>query len=147
MERINPHGTSDDASNFHSAAEMVNFATPGYQNSQYSLSTVFKGTVNIDPETFSPDNDGYQDILNINYQFAEPGNVANVRIYDRNGRLIRNLVNNELLGLQGTFKWDGITEDKSKSRIGIYIIYFEVFNPSGDQKVYKKSAVLAGFLD
>ncbi|MEX2379611.1 MAG: hypothetical protein WD530_02640, partial [Vicingaceae bacterium] len=75
-----------------------------------------------------------------------PGNVGNVRIYDRNGRMIRNLVNNELLGLQGTFKWDGITEENSKARIGVYVIYFEVFNPNGDQKVYKKSAVLAGFL-
>jgi flagellar hook assembly protein FlgD len=146
LERINPNGASD-GTNFHSAAESVNFATPAYQNSQYSLSTIFKGDVNIDPETFSPDNDGYQDLLNINYQFPEPGNVANVRIYDRKGRLIRDLINNELLGLKGTFKWDGITEDNNKARIGVYLIYFEVFNPNGEQKVYKKTAVLAGFLD
>ncbi|MAC96250.1 MAG: hypothetical protein CMC96_12210 [Flavobacteriales bacterium] len=147
LERINPHLTSNDQSNFHSAAKSVNYATPGYQNSQYSLSTNFKGTVNLDPETFSPDNDGYQDWLNINYQFPESGNVANVKIYDRQGRLIKELIKNELLAKSGTFKWDGITEDNNKARIGIYVIYFEVFNPNGDQKVYKKTAVVAGYLD
>lgn len=147
LERINPHLPSEDQSNFHSAAKSVNYATPGYQNSQYSLSTNFKGTVNLDPETFSPDNDGYQDWLNINYQFPESGNVANVKIYDRQGRLIKELIKNELLAKSGTFKWDGITEDNNKARIGVYVIYFEVFNPNGEQKVYKKTAVVAGYLD
>lgn len=147
LERINPYGESKDARNFHSAAETVNFATPGYQNSQYSLQANFNGTVNINPETFSPDQDGYQDLLNINYQFEEGGYLANIRIYDRNGRLIKNLVNNELLGLSGTFRWDGITEENTKARIGIYIVYFEVFNSNGDQQVFKESAVLAGFMD
>ena len=36
--------------------------------------------------------------------------------------------------------------DKEKARIGIYIIYFEVFDLKGDTKHYKKTAVLASKL-
>ncbi len=142
LERINPHGDSEDINNFHSAAEAEGFATPGYQNSQYSLGTTFKGKVNISPETFSPNNDGYQDWLNINYQFPVGGYVAKIQVYDRQGRLIRQLANNELLGEKGSYKWDGLTDDRQKAPIGIYLVYFEAFNTAGNKEVFKKAAVL-----
>ncbi|MEQ8907863.1 MAG: lamin tail domain-containing protein [Vicingaceae bacterium] len=147
LERLDPNRSSEDRGNFHSAAESVGFATPGFENSQYFPETQFKGEVSLDPELFSPDNDGYQDILNINYQFNAPGFVANVKIYDRGGRLIKDLIKNELLGAKGTFSWDGVTEDGSKARVGIYVLYFEAFNPSGDQEVYKETFVVAAQLD
>ena len=103
--------------------------------------------ITLSPETFSPDNDGYDDVLNISYQFAEPGNVANVIIYDAKGRLIKNLVLNEYLGTQGTFSWDGIDENNEKAAIGIYIVYAEIVNINGDVKKYKKPCVVAGRLN
>ncbi len=147
LERINPNGSSESASNFHSASESAGFATPGIKNSQYFLSQSFNGNVTIEPKTFSPDNDGFQDVLSINYSFGSPGYVANVSIYDRSGRLIKRLVQNELLGGQGNFIWDGINDDNQKARIGIYIILFEAFNTQGDKEVFKIPAVLAGYLD
>jgi hypothetical protein len=147
LERIDPDRASDDQDNFHSAAESVGFATPGYENSQYFANTRFSGEVTIDPETISPDNDGYQDVVNINYQFDAPGYVANVNIYDRSGRLIKSLVDNELLGSKGSFTWDGITDENSKARVGVYIVFFEAFNPSGDKQVFKKTLVVAAYLD
>lgn len=146
LERISSERPSDDPSNFHSAAQAVGFATPGYQNSQFFAETQFSGEINIEPETFSPDNDGFQDITTINYKFNAPGFIANVTIFDRNGRLIRSLVKNEILGNEGTFSWDGITDNNEKARIGIYVIFFEALTTSGQQEVFKETVVVAGRL-
>ena len=145
LERINYNNASQDETNWHSAAESVGFATPAYKNSQYTDGTI--GTeVTLSPEVFSPDNDGYNDVLSISYTFDSPGMIANVSIYDSRGRMIKALVRNELLATSGTFFWDGITDEKLKARIGVYIVYFEAFSEKGALKKYKKSCVVAGKL-
>jgi len=146
LERINFNRPADDKTNWHSAAETAGFGTPAYKNSQYSEGVASEDPVSVSPEIFSPDNDGINDVLNINYEFDVAGYTANINVYDANGRLIRNLVKNELLGTSGNFSWNGITSDNEKARIGIYIIYFEVFDMNGNVKHYKESAVLASKL-
>ena len=59
---------------------------------------------------------------------------------------MKQLIRNELLGIKGTFSWDGINEEREKARIGIYIIFFEVFDLKGNVKHYKKTCVLGGKL-
>lgn len=147
LERLDPDRGSNEAGNFHSAAENQGFGTPGYINSEYFAETKFSGEITIDPELFSPDNDGNQDNLNINYQFDAPGFVANVTIYDEQGRVIKRLVKNEVLGSKGTFTWNGVSDEGTKARIGIYLIFFEAFNTSGDKEIFKKPCVVAGQLD
>ncbi|MFI5163722.1 MAG: lamin tail domain-containing protein [Bacteroidia bacterium] len=145
LERINYDNPTQDESNWHSAAQSVGGATPAYKNSQYTNGE--SGTnITISPEVFSPDNDGYNDVLSISYAFDISGMVGNVRIYDSRGRLSRTLAQNALLAASGTFFWDGITNDKEKASIGIYVIYFEAFASSGKVKKYKKTCVLAGKL-
>jgi hypothetical protein len=146
LERIDFERSTQDATNWHSAAESVGFATPGYRNSQYKESGTANNDVSVSPEIFSPDNDYYNDVVNISYLFDSPGMVANVNIYDSRGRLIRSLVKNELLGTSGTFSWDGIDDSREKARIGIYIIYFEAFDTNGNLKQYKKTCILGGKL-
>ncbi|MDF2436023.1 MAG: hypothetical protein K0Q95_399 [Bacteroidota bacterium] len=146
LERIDFERPSQDYTNWHSAAETVGFATPGYKNSQYNDAGETSDAIEITPEVFSPDEDGMNDVENINYHFDTPGYVANVIIYDSKGRLVKNLIRNELLGINGTFSWDGITDEKEKARIGIYIIFTEVFDVKGNVKHFKKTCVLAGKL-
>lgn len=147
LERINSERSGLEADNFHSAAESVGFASPGYKNSQFLAETRFSGKITVEPQSFSPDNDGFQDIVSINYQFTSPGFVANIDIFDRNGRLVKSLVKNELLGNKGSFNWDGTTDDNTKARIGIYLILIEAFNSRGDKEVFKEVVVVAGRLD
>ncbi len=142
LERLDFDRPSSDNTNWHSAAESVNFATPGYQNSQYIPATN-SGTVSIDPNVFSPDNDGYQDVINISYQFTDPGNIASVTIFDAAGRVVKYLVQNELLGASGVMSWDGINERREKAGVGAYICFFEVFNANGKVERYKVPFVLA----
>ncbi len=147
LERIDYNRPTNDETNWHSAAEDVGFATPGYENSQYMQTNTEGGEIVIDPETFSPDNDGYDDVLNISYNFPEEGYVANILIYDAKGRLVKNFLQNELLGTSGTFSWDGTTDTNEKGRIGIYIIFVEAFDLEGNVKSFKKTCVLAGRLN
>jgi hypothetical protein len=146
LERLNPSRATQDPTNWHSAAETAGFATPGYKNSQNDNSQGSGSEISIDPEIFSPDEDGHNDVVNVHYHFDNPGNVANVNVYDSKGRLVRNLVNNELLGNDGSFAWDGVTNEKGKARIGMYIFYIEVFGINGDTKTFKKTCVLASKL-
>jgi len=142
LERISPERPASDGTNWHSAAESQNFGTPGYLNSQF---TDFGGNdvVTVSPETFSPDNDGIDDVLTISYVMDQPGAVATIRIFDAMGRLVRTLVQNELLGTEGAYSWDGITDWNEKARIGIHIVHFEYFYTDGKVSSKKLSCVVA----
>jgi len=146
LERINYDRPTQDNTNWHSASSEVGYATPDYKNSQYSENIEVDDPVTVDPEIFSPDNDGYNDVLNIQYAFESPGYTANITIYDSKGRLVKYLVKNSLLETEGTFSWDGRTDNNQKAPIGIYIIYFEAFDVNGNVLKYKKTGVLAGTL-
>jgi len=134
LERLDPERATSDPGNWHSASQDVGFATPAYKNSEYSTGKPEDNTISLNPEIFSPDDDGYNDVLNINYKFDQPGYVGNVTIYDAKGRLIRLLVKSNLLATEGIFTWDGLNDNHEKARIGVYIVYFETFNLQGDVK-------------
>ena len=146
LERISASRPTSDATNWHSAAETIGFATPAYQNSQTSGDLAAGNPLALSPEIFSPDNDAYNDYLNIAYKFDTPGYMVNITVYDASGRLIRNLVNNEMCGISGSFSWDGITNDHQKAAIGYYLIYTEIFDLKGNVKHYKNTTVLGGKL-
>ena len=144
LERIDFNRPTQDRTNWHSAAQDVGFATPAYKNSQFNGAGETDNAIEVTPEIFSPDEDGVNDVVNINYNFNAPGFVANITIYDSKGRIVKNLVRNEMLGLKGTYSWDGINDGREKGRIGIYVILFEVFDLNGNVKQYKDTCVLGG---
>lgn len=146
LERINYDRPTDDRTNWHSASEMADWATPGFKNSQYQDETGDGSHISVSPEVFSPDNDGFEDVLTINYTLDEAGYTGSFTIYDPKGRIIRKLVNNDLLGSAGSVSWDGIRDDRQKALVGIYVIYFEAFSPSGKTIREKASCVLASKL-
>ena len=143
LERINPDISASDLNNWHSAAKSVGFGTPGYVNSQYLIQTQTEDPLQIVPEIFSPDNDGYQDVISIEYQFDVSGYMMNITVYNSEGLKIRELVNNQYLGTSGMVSWDGIQDDNSKAPVGIYVFFIEVFDLDGNVKKYKKVGVLA----
>lgn len=143
LERLRASSPTNDAQNWHSASENSGFATPGYENSQRDETGSGTADVTIEPEVFSPDNDGKNDVVNILFHFPDPGYLASVKVFDSHGRPVRTLIENQLLGNDGVFSWDGVSDEKEKARTGIYILYIEVFNINGDVKKYKKTCVLA----
>ncbi len=142
LERISYDGPSVQ-SNFHSAATSVGYGTPGYKNSQYSVDENSGSFIKVTPDIFSPDNDGIDDYATITYNFPSPGYVANITIFDASGHPARYLQKNALSGVSGYYRWDGLDDKNRKLPQGIYIIYTEIFNPSGQKKQFKNTIVLA----
>jgi hypothetical protein len=142
LEKINPKGNSMDQMLWHSASENSNWGTPGLPNSQLFNSTLSTDIFRVETKVFSPDNDGFEDIAVFNYNLASFGYVGNLFIYDNLGRLIKVVLNNELLGNNGTATWDGANEQGQKAGVGIYLVYFEYFNATGEVNSFKKSITL-----
>lgn len=144
LERMDPKLPTQNANNWHTASEAVGFATPGGENSQY-YPALYNGEVNLTSDVISPDNDGFEDVLQINYQMQQAGMVATIRIYDSQGRIIKNISQSELMGLTGTIIWDGIRDDGQKATIGTYVLLLEAFDINGGNEfVAKKAFVVAG---
>ena len=144
LERLNYHRPTQNRSNWHSAAQSAGFGTPGYKNSQFTLDPDGQQEVfEVYPKVFSPDNDGVDDVLNIGYSLEKPGYTANIRVFDSRGRLVRILSRSFLLATEGVIIWDGTTEDNMKADVGIYIINVELFDPEGNVRNYRKTAVVA----
>lgn len=144
LERIDPDGGSSDGHNWHSAAEAIGFGTPGLVNSQF-YPAIANGEFDYTSGVVSPDSDGYQDVLQINYEMVEPGYVGHFTVYDDRGRLIARVVESELLGATGTFSWGGVKDDGTKASIGTYVGVFEAFQLEGGVAfTNKKAFVVAG---
>jgi hypothetical protein len=139
LERIDQNGPSNNGNNWHSAAQAIGFGTPGGPNSQY-FPALESGDFGFTSNVFSPDNDGYEDILQINYQMLEPGMLGTITFFDDRGRQIAVLFKNELLGIEGTYKWDGFTDNGTKVSIGTYVAVFEAFGINGGLLFIKRKA-------
>lgn len=147
LERISFDQATQSSGNWHSAAESAGFATPTAPNSQNITGISGKQSlVSIENPRFSPDSDGFEDLLLININPDHNGYVANIKIFDVQGRLVRDLVNSSILGKAEIYKWDGFTNENSKARIGPYVVWIELFEPEGRVITEKKTIVLAGKL-
>lgn len=147
LERLHPDGASQDASNWHSASEGAGWATPTYRNSQYfENQSTGSDLFEIPEPSFSPDGDGDRDFLAIYYKVDKLGYAAKVRIFDAEGRFVKSIANNELLGTEGFLRWDGDTDDGDKAKLGIYVLALELFNPDGTVHQEKRACVVAGRL-
>ncbi len=143
LERICITRPSNDITNWTSASQVAMWGTPGYVNSQNNCDLLFDSELKVSPETFSPDNDGYQDLLNISYKLNENGYTAMISIYNSNGQFIKYIANNVTLGIEGNFTWDGYDENNNICPMGIYIIYAELFHLNGDKIIKKLPFVLS----
>ncbi|MDD2688270.1 MAG: gliding motility-associated C-terminal domain-containing protein [Bacteroidales bacterium] len=143
LERINPHRKTQDSSNWHSAASTYGYASPGYQNSCYTEDVEVESAFHLYPDIFSPDQDGYHDLLHIAYQFEKPGYRASIHIYNTAGKKVKTLLNNALLETKGVITWDGSCDNLSKAAVGTYIIMIEYYTLKGSVKREKLCACLA----
>ncbi len=147
LERIHFNRPSADPTNWLSAGESSGFATPGYKNSQYSDDQGnTRKVLSVVPEIFSPDNSGHNDVAHIHYELPKPGYIGSITVFDSRGRPVRRLARNELLGTSGTYSWDGRNDSNIGSRLGIYLIFMELFHPDGDTAAHRATVVLAGRL-
>lgn len=143
LERLNPKAPTQQPANWHSASSTSGYGTPGYRNSQYHSMDDINKAIIISPTVFSPDNDGVDDLLKIQYRLNINGYSGAILIFDHEGRKVKTLVRNDLFGISGYYTWDGLNDFGSLAGNGIYIILIELFNLEGKKLQFKKQFVLA----
>lgn len=145
LERISVKRPTNESDNWHSAASTVFYASPGYANSQRADLQNGTQTVTLEYELFTPNGDGDKDVLPINFKFDFQGANARVNIYDQEGRHVRILEKNQLLGTEpGTFFWDGTNDSNQKVSMGIYVVLLEVQDSSNGKKYLFRNACVVG---
>ncbi|MDR2937855.1 MAG: lamin tail domain-containing protein [Prevotellaceae bacterium] len=143
LERINPNRDANEESNWLSAAQTVGFATPTYKNSQHSAHEQSSSDgITLYPEVFSPDGDGVDDMLFIDYRMPSEGYVANISIFTSAGKIVKTLCRNATLAVEGRLSCDGVDNGGKRADVGVYVIFVEVFSLDGKVKQYKKTCVV-----
>ncbi len=143
LERIDFEVVTNDKNNWHSAAS-PQFGTPGYRNSQ-ARGNVVRQRADcfwVENEVITPDGDGWQDFTFLRYACNQTGFVANATIYDSEGRKVKTLLQSQVLGNEGQFRWDGDTDEGKKARIGYYLFHIQVFNLQGASEDYQLKCVV-----
>ena len=145
LERVSFQRPTNERDNFKSAAQASGFATPTYKNSQEE-SPEAKNSVWLNSKVFSPDGDGVEDILQVNFRLPDENYLANVSIYNDKGLPVKKIFKNATIPKSGNFTWDGLNEKGVLSRVGMYVIKFEVFALNGKLNSYEQVCVLAAKL-
>lgn len=125
LERLNAAIISTDKSNWNSCVAAEG-ATPGKANSIYTENLRHEMRVTINPNPFSPDADGFEDFAIINFNLPYILSQVRVRVYDRQGRLVRTLEDNRPSASNNSIIFNGLDDDGKALRIGIYILLIEV---------------------
>ena len=142
LERLSFSEAGTNPGNWISAAASAGYATPGCPNSNTTTELSESEEIILQPGIFSPNHDGYNDLLNISYSFTRPDFMASVTIFNSRGNVINKLIKQETSGQKGTWNWSGQQDDGSQAHPGIYVIYIELTTPQGNVKRIRKSCTL-----
>lgn len=141
LERIDPDGPGTAPSSWHSAASIAGYCTPGRPNSQSVRGPSPGSLLTAEPRVFSPDNDGYNDLLKISAGALERGTLLRLWVTSASGRTIRVLANNHV-GAPGTsYTWDGEDGDGYMVPEGFYVIHMKSYVSSTGKSQGAKVAV------
>lgn len=146
LERIQSNRPATDVTNWTSAAFTCGYGTPTQVNSQFFRSRETESVLQVEPELFSPDYDGFKDLIHFSYNLGKAGFVGQMVLYHESGRPVRTLMNNAVLGQSGTISWDGTSDQNGICPPGIYVVIFECFHAGGDIRHYKRAFALGGKL-
>ncbi len=142
LERLTPQRGSHLSDNWYSAAGTAGFGTPGYRNSQHLTPKERSRNFTLSAKIITPDQDGRDDFLLLDYQFPAPGSIIRVRIFDETGRQVNSIANNVLGGRSGHFRWDGTNEKGMIVRTGFYVLLAEAFHPDGQVYRFREAVAL-----
>jgi hypothetical protein len=130
----------------HSLGFKVNFSHDRhpYNNLAFKGLTVAGevGELALSPCIFTPDHDGVDDRLQIDYRLPVSGGLLSLLIFDARGSCVHSLCRREQCNEdRGTMYWNGETA-AGKAPTGMYIVYLE-YQYHGKTSKAKKQSVLA----
>jgi len=143
LERIRPEGLTNDRSNW-STASAAQGGSPGTRNTIVAVVVPGSAALTIQPNPFSPDQDGYEDFCIIVVELPFPGALVRARVFDTRGRVVRTLANAEAVGARTEIIWDGLDDRRGLVPVGPYIVLVEASDTStGALIAHKAVAVVA----
>ena len=144
LEKINTNFISKDRNNWSSSTNILG-GTPSKINSVFKDGIeITQNKVEIQPNPFSPNDDGFEDntLIKISSEFNTA--LLRIRIFDKNGRIRKNLINNKAITNHYEIFWDGKDDEGKTLNTGIYIVFVELIDDSnGVTKSYKVPIVIA----
>lgn len=100
------------------------------------------GDLTVSPDVFTPDSDGNNDRLQIDFRLPRPGGLLTLYVFDMRGKIVQVLCKKEYAHqTSGTTYWCGEHGERS-AKTGMYIIYLE-YAYEGKRIRAKQTAVLA----
>ena len=139
LERRRFDSPTADPQNWFSAASTAGYGTPTAPNSQSHEFLAEETAFDFSSTLLSPDGDGYQDVVEITYRLQRDDLMGQIAVYARDGRLVKRLANNALLGTHGSLVWDGLSEDGQVAPRGKYLVEIVLYNTDGREQRIKRS--------
>ncbi|MBQ9440678.1 MAG: lamin tail domain-containing protein [Paludibacteraceae bacterium] len=144
LERLGTTLPSMERDTWHSAAAPYH-GTPGQHNSQHiDTDKEYSDVLRAEPEAFSPDGDGEDDICLLYYNMPKEGYTATIRLFTPTGMLVATIADNALLAQSGYIIWDGRTNKGNTAQIGIYALVMQATHPNGKALKKKIPVVVTG---
>ncbi len=138
-EKINVTG-ADLVSNWSDSKILL--GTPGWKNSNGSSIYADQAILQIKPNPFFPNTNGYENEMLISYCLPNMETYNTLRIFDSCGRLVRNLIPVNQTRTESHVIWDGRDNSKQKTKTGIYIIVLEGLDFLTGKTVVAKTTVV-----
>ncbi|MGH8004045.1 MAG: gliding motility-associated C-terminal domain-containing protein, partial [Limisphaerales bacterium] len=134
-EKKDPSQSSDNSANWWRSVDAKG-ATPGGPN---SIAAAYSENLRVDfsPNPFSPDGDGFDDEVAINFTLPFQANLT-AKIYDVNGREVKTLLDGSPV-VSGQLRWNGKGNNGKTLRSGIYVLFMET---SGSARLTKKGTIV-----
>jgi hypothetical protein len=140
VERIDPAGASTSPANW-SPHFGENPSSAGSANSVSFHLPPAGSVLTLSPQTFSPDGDGRDDVVAVAVALPGPG-LVRLSVFDINGRLVKRLVDGEVVDSGRVTFWDGTRNDSSDAATGIYLLLFEARMRESDESFRDKLPVV-----
>ena len=138
LEKTGTRNKSEEAMNWHSASESCGWGTPGAQNSVMTEFPASSDKVVFSSTKITPDNDGFEDFLEIKLSLNGNGNVVSVTVFDETGNYVKKIADNLFAGAGATLTWDGTAADGKLVGTGIYIVFITLYDDTGKTEKWKK---------
>lgn len=140
LERVNPEKAGNERNNW-GLSTAPEGATPGVSNTLFASQIPSSVTMILDPNPFSPSRRSEVCTITTSHPLTQA--LVTMKIFDRYGRLVRNLLRGEPQGSAFSVIWDGKNNGGVLMKTDTYIIYFNAQSTiSADSIEYRTTVVL-----
>ena len=120
-----------------SASSDAGFATPGLENSQ-RITDELKSSFYAEPLIFNPNLPNSNSSTFLKYNLIVPSVSATIEVLDKNGKSVRKLTNNAILGSKGEIEWDGKGNSGDLMPVGYYVFKIAVYSEKINEVFFAK---------